>query len=582
MSYEPTYTKPYADGWKDSPSTETPVMAENLNAIDSAIIKIEAFLKDLDLSGLGSEYALLSEAGYSFDVSMDDYYVLTISLKNKAGDVLSSKSVDLPIESMIIDIDYADGVLTLTLQNGNTVNVSIIDIVSGLVPETRTIAGIDLKDDITAEELKTALDIYDSTVMGGELKPWLYDTSGEEVLVGVYGGKPLYRKSIELNMAIITHWVWHNTEISCDEMETVVNGFAIDENGQYYPAYIEKTRIINKISFAFGATIDDRVMKMLVIEYTKTTDAEGSGNSLTPYGIFNAKLDGIEEDIDAILADLEIKLITTTYTDIKSEGKYYLGLDCTDKPSSNACFVLALEHPTISGYLGLFALDVITNTLYTNTYQSNSGWSGWDDKASLSYVRLINGTNSGIGTNVVDWFENNAPEGISVKKISNPINAYITTESWFTFYKISKYGRIEQRPINSDKLFVKPYSNGNWLEWDEYVKKSEVAALMVVSSIDVTPDSLIESITFRRRGNVGQIVFGKLISEVEIGATVNIGTIPEGYIPMASQMGVIPVTVGTSHCSMYVGVNSSGTLSVRFMQDIPVNTQLYGLFTYMI
>ena len=229
MSYEPTYTRPYAGGWKDSPSTETPVMAENLNAIDNAIMKIEDFLKDLDLSGLGSEYALLSEAGYSFDVSMDDYYVLTISLKNKAGDVLSSKNVDLPIESMIIDVDYADGVLTLTLQNGNTVNVSIIDIVRGLVPETRTIAGIDLKDDITAEELKTALDIYDSTVMGGELKPWLYDASGEEVLVGVYGGKPLYRKSIELNMTIITHWVWHNTEISCDEMETVVNGFAIDE-----------------------------------------------------------------------------------------------------------------------------------------------------------------------------------------------------------------------------------------------------------------------------------------------------------------------------------------------------------------
>lgn len=304
MSYIAEYTRPYEGGYKNRPSEETPEMAEFINKRDDTLLKIESFLKDLDLSGLGSEYALLSEAGYSFDVSMDDYYVLTISLKNKAGDVLSSKSVDLPIESMIIDVDYADGVLILTLQNGNTVNVSIIDIVRGLVPETRKIAGIDLKDDITAEELKTALDIYDSTVMGGELKPWLYDTSGEEVLVGVYGGKPLYRKSIELNMTIITHWVWHNTGISCDEMETVVNGFAIDENGQYYPAYIEKTRSVNKISFAFGATIDDRVMKMLVIEYTKTTDAEGSGNSLTPYGIFNAKLDGIEEAIDAIKTDL--------------------------------------------------------------------------------------------------------------------------------------------------------------------------------------------------------------------------------------------------------------------------------------
>lgn len=712
MSYEPTYTRPYEGGYKNRPSEETPEMAEFINKRDDTLLKIEAFLKDLDLSGLGSEYALLSEAGYSLDVSMDDYYVLTISLKNKAGNVLSSKNVDLPIESMIIDVDYADGFITFTLQNGNTLDVSIIDIVSGLVPTTRTIAGLDLEDDITVAELKSALGIssggssdagtldvtdkitpnpditftdlkyeaiqignavfltftiqreggtvgtaydvfsIDESILpnethsnivygagaatnavvkatnagvvtfngggwgqgsiqwftdastteidkttGGELKPWLYDTSGEEVLVGVYNGKPLYRKCVYID-ALPSTVTSGNYAHGIENIDTIYNyGGVVLWKETGVVSNLNAAQITNKVlntEASFYCTVDHTKIVIYVgldrsncaayvtIEYTKTTDAEGSGNSLTPYGIFNAKLDGIEEDIDAILADLEIKLITTTYTDIKSEGKYYLGLDCTDKPSSNACFVLALEHPTISGYLGLFALDVITNTLYTNTYQSTSGWSGWDDKASLSYVRLINGTNSGIGTDVVDWFENNAPEGISVKKISNPINAYITTESWFTFYKISKYGRIEQRPINSDKLFVKPYSNGNWLEWDEYVKKSEVAALMVVSSIDVTPDSLIESITFRRRGNVGQIVFGKLISEVEIGATVNIGTIPEGYIPMASQMGVIPVTVGTSHCSMYVGVNSSGTLSVRFMQDIPVNTQLYGLFTYMI
>jgi hypothetical protein len=56
-------------------------MAEFINKRDDTLLKIEAFLKDLDLSSLGADYALLSAAGYSLDLSMDDYYVLTISLK---------------------------------------------------------------------------------------------------------------------------------------------------------------------------------------------------------------------------------------------------------------------------------------------------------------------------------------------------------------------------------------------------------------------------------------------------------------------------------------------------------------------
>ncbi len=153
MAYNAEYQRPYEGGYVNLPSEETPEKAEFMNARDDTIIKIEQFLANLDLSGLGSDYALLSEAGCSLGLNIDSNYIMTISLKNKAGAVLDSKNIDFPIESSIIDIDYADGNLILTLQNGNSVSVGISDIVRGLVPTTRRIAGIDLADDITAEEL---------------------------------------------------------------------------------------------------------------------------------------------------------------------------------------------------------------------------------------------------------------------------------------------------------------------------------------------------------------------------------------------------------------------------------------------
>lgn len=155
MGYTAEYTRLYPGGYVNLPDETTPEMAEQMNLRDDTIIKIEQFLTELNFEP-GGEYAQLAEAGHSINLDVDEAYVLTIKLLNKAGAELSSKSVDLPIEAMIVDVDYADGYLTLTLQNGNTVEVGISEIVSGLVQETRKIAGIDLVDDVTAGELVEA------------------------------------------------------------------------------------------------------------------------------------------------------------------------------------------------------------------------------------------------------------------------------------------------------------------------------------------------------------------------------------------------------------------------------------------
>lgn len=71
----------------------------------------------------------------SVDVSIDSDYVLTISLKNPAGTVISTESIDLPLEAMLVNAEYNDGNLIVTLQNGNTVTIPLTGIINGLVKE---------------------------------------------------------------------------------------------------------------------------------------------------------------------------------------------------------------------------------------------------------------------------------------------------------------------------------------------------------------------------------------------------------------------------------------------------------------
>ena len=63
---------------------------------------------------------------------------MTIDLKNTAGDVISTGSVDLPLESMVISASYDDSTkeIVLTLQSGEEVRFSVADLVSGLVSQS--------------------------------------------------------------------------------------------------------------------------------------------------------------------------------------------------------------------------------------------------------------------------------------------------------------------------------------------------------------------------------------------------------------------------------------------------------------
>lgn len=101
-------------------------------------------LKQIDnINDNFKNYSLITETGNKLDLTIDSKtYIMTLKLKDKDDNVLSTGSVDLPIESMIINVTYDNDneKLTFTLQNGSVIDVPLDSLISGLVNET------DLKD----------------------------------------------------------------------------------------------------------------------------------------------------------------------------------------------------------------------------------------------------------------------------------------------------------------------------------------------------------------------------------------------------------------------------------------------------
>jgi hypothetical protein len=79
---------------------------------------------------------LEASSGNKVTLSINSNYLMTLQLLNKNNEILSTATIDFPIESMVVNATYSNGILTLTLQNGNTLDVDISAIVSGLVSES--------------------------------------------------------------------------------------------------------------------------------------------------------------------------------------------------------------------------------------------------------------------------------------------------------------------------------------------------------------------------------------------------------------------------------------------------------------
>lgn len=93
--------------------------------------------------------------GATIDLSLNETdYKLTLSLKDQGGTTLNSKTVDFPIESVVVggSYDNTNQKIVLTLQNGTTIDVPVGDLIAGLQTEITSTNKLDsdLVDDSTS------------------------------------------------------------------------------------------------------------------------------------------------------------------------------------------------------------------------------------------------------------------------------------------------------------------------------------------------------------------------------------------------------------------------------------------------
>ena len=85
-----------------------------------------------------THYTLAVDAGSFIDLDINSTtYVVTLSLKNSSGTVISSDSIDLPLESVVVNGEY-DSInkkIVLTLQGGSSIDIPVGDLVAGLQTE---------------------------------------------------------------------------------------------------------------------------------------------------------------------------------------------------------------------------------------------------------------------------------------------------------------------------------------------------------------------------------------------------------------------------------------------------------------
>ena len=128
-----------------------------------------------------------------------DTYVLSSSLKNENGETLGTpQTIDLPLETMVVGGSYDDTTkkVILTLKNGNTVDFSVADLVSGLQSEITSSNKLnsDLVDDTnqnnkfvtSAEKTKIANALMEEVYNAGKTTPYgtQYVIAGETYTVG--------------------------------------------------------------------------------------------------------------------------------------------------------------------------------------------------------------------------------------------------------------------------------------------------------------------------------------------------------------------------------------------------------------
>lgn len=103
-----------------------------------------------------TNYELKTDTGNSIELSLNTTtYVMTLNLKNSAGTTISTDTIDLPLESVVVDGSYdsTNKKIVLELENGSTIDIPVADLINGL--QTEITSSNKLSSDLVDDTNKT-------------------------------------------------------------------------------------------------------------------------------------------------------------------------------------------------------------------------------------------------------------------------------------------------------------------------------------------------------------------------------------------------------------------------------------------
>lgn len=179
------------------------------NDADNTTINITVPTTAADVSALPAS----TKYGASISVTIDSStYVMTTQLKDQDGNNLgSAQTVDLPLESVVVNGSYdsTNKKIILTLQNGNTIDIPVADLVSGLQTEITSDNKLsaDLVDDtsttnkfVTASEKNTWNAKQDALTAGANIT--IEEDSGTgDLVISASGGGATYTAGANIQIS---------------------------------------------------------------------------------------------------------------------------------------------------------------------------------------------------------------------------------------------------------------------------------------------------------------------------------------------------------------------------------------------
>lgn len=134
---------PYVYGYVDGSQTSFPTDYKTVKVPNALVKRDEHMQIKVPLLPTANEDAVSKRYvdnvfAADLNVEIDSDYVLTFELVDANGNSITTQTIDLPLESVVVGGSYDETThsLVLELENGNTITIPISDIVDGLVSKT--------------------------------------------------------------------------------------------------------------------------------------------------------------------------------------------------------------------------------------------------------------------------------------------------------------------------------------------------------------------------------------------------------------------------------------------------------------